>query len=304
MLGLVACGEPLPVEEVERAPGNFLAGIDETHPIPDRPGFYRKEILSRGYQLEPWRVNVHTEPFRVNPFSREEDVWVTNWHSNTENEQGEREPDDIHCHAIFAMDPVLQDDAQDFRGLFTDGFSPAFTLPEGFAVRIRKNERMMFQPMFNNRRPTTRVARMRLLVDYVPDSKRTREYTELRASVLRVSKRDLYWVEPGQIDRRQREVGAPFQGRIHAIGAHLHPYGELVEMERIRDGHVIASLRMHHAKKLEEERLDILHFPKGLYVRRGEMLRILTVYNNTSDEKIDAMGGLYVLYDPNGKPDA
>ncbi len=304
LLLLAACGDPPPVEEVEKEPGNFLAGIDEDRAHPDRPHFRRKEILSRGYELKPWDVNIHTEPFRVTPFSREEDVWVTNWRSNTENSAGEREPDDIHCHAIFSMDPVLQDDSQDFRGLFTDGFSPTFTLPEGFAVRVRKDERMMFQPMFNNRRPDSRVARMRLIVDYVPDSKKPREYTELRASVLRVSKHDLYWVGPGEIDRKVREIGAPFQGRIHAIGAHLHPYGELVEMERISDGKVIASCRMHHARALEDERLEILHFPKGIFVRRGERMRLTTVYNNTSDVKIDAMGGLYVLYDPNGKPDA
>ena len=63
-----ACGEPRPVDQVTREPDNFLAGIDEDKPHPTREGFFRKEVLTRGYALEPWRVNVHTEPFRVSPF--------------------------------------------------------------------------------------------------------------------------------------------------------------------------------------------------------------------------------------------
>lgn len=301
---VAACGDNARVDVVAKAPGNFLAGIDRSEPLPERPGFARKEVLSRGYELKPWDVNIHTEPFRVSPFSRDEDVWVTNWHSNTENEQGEREPDDIHCHAIFSMDPVLQDDVQDFRGLFTDGFSPVFTLPEGFAVRVRRGERMMFQPMFNNRRPEGRIARMRLHADFVPDSKKPREYVELRATILRASLRDIYWVEGGQFDRRTRVVEAPFQGRIHAVGAHLHPYGLYVELEDELAKSVIATCRLRPAEKPEDARLDILHFPAGIYIKRGQKLRVTTVYENTSATKIDAMGGMYVLYDPLGKPDA
>jgi hypothetical protein len=303
LVPLGGCGEP-PLKGPDEAAPNFLSGIDNNEPIPGRPGFMRKEILTRGYALEPGRVNVHTEPFRVSPFSSDEDVWITNWESNTENEAGVREPDDIHCHATLSASPILADDVEAFRGLFTDGFTPVFGLPEGYALRVRKGERMLFQPMFNNRRPDARTARMRLKIDYVPHSKRPRDYTELRGTVMRVSLGDLYWVAPGEIDRRTRVIEAAFRGRIYAIGAHLHPYGDFVELERESTGAVIALCKLRPADDLADVRLDIVHLPQGVFVRRGERLRVTAVYNNTSDEKVDAMGGLFVLYDPKGEPDA
>jgi len=285
-----------------RPPHSHLAGIDQDKPVPGRPGHFRKSILTRFYDLEPWSFNVHAEPFMVGIFRPDERVWITRWESNTENEDGSRAPNDIHCHAFFSNARLFQDDGQVYTGLFTDGFTPRVELPEGFAIPVERGRRMLFAPMFNNRRPKGRKASMRLTIDYVPDSKKKRAYRPLRAFTISVVIRpDLYWVEAGRIDERTRVVEAPFKGRVHLAGAHLHPFGEYVELIRESSHKVLCTCRMQKADRLQDERLSIYSSGEGFFVQRGERLRVTTVYNNTSDEKIDAMGGMVLMYDPDGE---
>jgi len=302
--GLAACGGRRPVEVLEEQPESHVAGFDEDLPVPGQPGSFCKRVLTRGYPLAAGAINRHAEPFRVGPFRRTERVWITGWRSNTENEEGEREPDDIHCHALFSDTPSLQDDMQTFTGLFTDGFTPHMELPEGFGIPVPADHRMIMQPMFNNRRPEARVSRMRLELDYVPDSQAQGSMRALHAWTLRVTERDWYWVPAGRTDRRTRIVEAPFRGRVHAVGGHLHPYGEYVEIERERTHEVLFTARLRKAGHLEDQRLDTYASSTGFFVRRGEPLRVSAVYVNPTPEKVDAMAGLFLLYDPEGEPDA
>ncbi len=298
-----ACGDA-PGPSLETAPKSHLAGIDKDAPIKDKPGHYRKTIVTRLYPLRADVVNIMAAPFRIGRFRMGERVWVTGWRSNTENADGTRAPDDIHCHTTLSDIPMIQDDGQLFMGAYTDGFTPVFELPEGFAIPVPAGMRMIFQPMFNNRRPEPRKARMRLEIDYVPDSERKLEYTPLTAYTIRVSESDMYWIEPRTQDTKTRVIEVPFEGRVHAIGGHVHPHGEFIELARERDHKVLFTARLLKAEKLEDQRLTTYQSTKGFYVRRGEQLRITAYYDNPTDEKIDAMGGFFVLYDPEGKPDA
>lgn len=300
---VAACGDA-PVETRGGTPRSHLAGIDRDAPIEGKPGHYRKTLLTKTYPLRADVVNIMAAPFRIGRFRMGERVWITGWRSNTENADGSRAPDDIHCHTTLSDVAMIQDDGQLFMGAYTDGFTPVFELPEGFAIPVPAGQRLIFQPMFNNRRPEPRKARMRLEIDYVPDSERTRELRSLSAYTIRVSDEDMYWIEPRAQDTKTRVIEIPFEGRIHAIGGHVHPYGEYIELRRERDHEVLFTARLSKTEKLEDQRLSTYQSTKGFYVRRGELLRITAYYDNITDEKIDAMGGFFVLYDAEGKPDA
>jgi hypothetical protein len=41
-----------------------------------------------------------------------------------------------------------------------------------------------------------------------------------------------------------------------------------------------------------------------VYRAAGESWRVTSTYANATAERIDAMAGLFVFYDPEGKPDA
>lgn len=303
MIGLAGCGEPAG-RTLEKAPRSHLAGIDKDAAIAGKPGHYRKTVITKTYPLRANVVNIMAAPFRIGRFRMGEKVWITGWRSNTENEDGSRAPDDIHCHTTLSDVPMIQDDGQLFMGAYTDGFTPVFDLPEGFAVPVPAGQRMIFQPMFNNRRPEARKARMRLDIDYVPESERRRTFRALSAYTIRVSDDDMYWVEPRASDTRTRVIEVPFEGRVHAMGGHVHPYGEYIELRRERDHEVLFTAKLLKAESLEDQRLTTYQSAKGFFVRRGEQLRITAHYDNPTDEKIDAMGGLFVLYDPEGEPDA
>ncbi len=299
---LHGCGEKEDVPLPPRRPIRIGAGLDQNTVLPD--GLRRKTVLTRSYKLGENTVNMHAEPFSLRRFDLEEPVWIVRWQSNTENEDGTRAPDDIHCHTIMANMPVVQEDSQLFLGLFTDGFVPRFVLPEGFAIRIDPSERIFFQPMFNNRRPTPRHARMRLEVDYLLDSERKRELVALQSFNISAHIPELYWIEPYETDTQSRIIEMPVTGRIHAIGAHLHPFGKSVELRRERDQKVQFIAVMDDDGPIEDQRLSTYSSTTGFFVRRGERYRITGVYENTSEERVDAMAGFFFLYDPKGKPDA
>lgn len=285
-------------------------GIDKDAAVEGTP-FFRKTIVTRPYKLRPWLVNYHAEPFKVKPFSTEEDVYITHWRSNTEEPDGTRSPDDIHCHTYLADSFPRQTGGWLFRGVFTDGFTPEFTLPEGYGVRVPKGESFRFLPMFNNRRPDARQAVMRVEVDYIPASRipKDKPLTELRAFTLSSAEPDTYWVrarekgEPPLRDVKKAPGTFPVSGRVHAIGAHLHPGGRTVELKRMRDKKVLHTARLVDAELLEHQRLTNYISEEGFFIRRGERILVTTIYENASYEKIDAMGGIFVFYDPKGRPD-
>lgn len=312
LLALGACGGPdakpdAAAKKRPQARSSWMPGIDKNEALGEGP-FFRKTVVTRAYDLEPWLVNFHAEPFRVKPFSRTEDVYITRWRSNTEEPDGTRSPDDIHCHTYMADSFPRQVDAWLFTGIYTDGFTPVFELPEGFGIRVPKGQAFKFLPMFNNRRAEQRKARMRLEVDYAPVSALP-DMTSLSAFTVSSARPDTYWIQPREPgtefyrDVKAREITMPTGGRVHAIGAHLHPYGRSVELKRVRDDKVMFTAVMIEAAELEHQRLTTYQSKEGFYVRRGERYVVTTIYENTTDEKIDAMGGLFLFYDPDGTPD-
>ena len=285
----------------------FSPGVDKNEDLGE--GTYRKTVLTRHYPLKPDMVGFHAEPFKIKVFDEDQDIYITRWRSNTEMTDGTRAPDDIHCHTTLSDVRMTQSDGQLFEGIYTDGFTPVFDLPKGFAVKVPAGRKLIFQPMFNNRRPSACEARMRLEVDYVTDPDLQKALVPLKAFTLSSSRPDQYWVPPreaGESFRRHvasRETVFPDTGRVHAAGGHLHPYGKYVELKRARDGKVLFTAEMKDDVALEHQRLTTYQSVEGFYVRKGERVIVTTVYENPLDEKIDAMGGFFFLYDPDGTPD-
>ena len=294
---LIACGGDEP-PEVE-----FLgAGVDRDERVAE--GLFRKTLISRAYSVLPEQINVHTEPFEIEPFSTEESVWVIGWRTKAVDETGGFLPDDIQCHTILSDHPLFQEVDKPFEGICTDGFTPVFKFPEGYGLRVRKGRRLSFQPMFNNRHDEGCQVRMQLEVDYVPESELKGPMRTLHCWALSVIYPDMYWVDAGERNETKREFEFPFTGRVHAIGGHIHPYGEYLELKRVKDGKVMFTAHLHKAERLADQRLDTYASTEGFFVREGETYLMTAVYENPTDKEIDAMGGFFIFFDPEGKPDA
>lgn len=303
-LGTAACGD---TGTEARKPAGPRAPAHEAGFIRDEVvaegGFRRRTVLTDTYLLPANRINVMPEPYRVRPFDVEERVFITAWSSNTEDADGSRAPDDVHCHAVLSDIPVKTDGIRLWSGLCTDGFTPRFVLPEGFAVAVDRGATYILRPMFNNRRPDARLARMRLVIDYVTESQAKGRLRALRGLVVTAQVPETYSVAPKETDVKSRVFEMPFTGRIHAIGAHLHPYGDSVSLARETDLRLMFTAKMQRAADLGDWKLSTFASQEGFYVTKGEPFRVTGTYINDSDKKTDAMAGLFVFYDPGGRPD-
>jgi hypothetical protein len=281
----------------------MTAAVDEDLPAaPD--GMRTRVVVTKPYPLAAGAVAIMAEPFAVRAFDPVGTAWIRSWESNTEDPEGAREPDDIHCHATLT-DVVITGESAGFRGIYTDGFTPRFELPEGFAVTVAPGERLLFQPMFNNRRPEPRASRMRVRVQWVDDAAaRERALRPLRGFTVSVASPERWWIDPFQSDVKTRDFVMPVTGRVHAIGGHLHPHGASIELRRESDGWVPFTARLTKAADLGDARLSTYASREGFAVRAGDRWRVTSLYENPTGDRIDAMAGLFLFYDPDGKPDA
>jgi hypothetical protein len=265
-------------------------------------GTRRRTVVSALFPLPANRVAIMGEPYRIEPFDTKERVFITAWSSNTEDARGQRLPDDIHCHATLSDAPIRHGESQVWSGVCTDGFTPRFALPKGFGVVVEAGASLLFQPMFNNRRPDSRHARMRIVMDYLTETEAKGSLKPLRGFVVSAVIPEGYFVPPRSEDRKSRVFRPPFSGRIHAIGGHLHPNGESVRLERESDGRELFTARMNRGPDLADWRLSFYSSEAGMYMSQHEALRVTGHYRNESSERADAMAGLFIFFDPDGRP--
>jgi hypothetical protein len=117
----------------------------------------------------------------------------------------------------------------------------------------------------------------------------------LYASLRSVQTPHLFFVPPGK-DVRELTFELPFNGSIHFLGTHLHPYGVSIELYNVsRHEQVWKGKR----KSGSDGPMEVYSNPAGYAVQAGETYKITTVYENPGAEKIDAMAGLFMLYSRN-----
>src|SRR5262249_35823757 len=114
----------------------------------------------------------------------------------------------------------------------------------------------------------------------------------LHASLRSVQTPHLYFVSPGT-DKRETTFTLPFNGRIHFLGTHLHPYGASVALYNVtRNEQGWKGIRTGGP----ESPMQVYSSAEGYSIRAGEEYRITAVYDNPTKLSIDAMAGLFMLY--------
>src|SRR5262249_51210607 len=158
------------------------------------------------------------------------------------------------------------------RALYSDGFTRGFRLPDGFAVPFSSRDRIHFMPMFNNR--TARVQRVRMDVELlvIREKDLRKPLTPLYSTLRSVSIPHLYFVPP---KRHQQQITfeAPFTGRIHFVGSHLHPYAESIELFDVSRSRPV--WRGYRPEKLlpGENAMETYSSTEGYAVRAGDTFR-------------------------------
>jgi hypothetical protein len=179
------------------------------------------------------------------------------------------------------------------RGLYTDAFTPDVRLPEGFGVRIAAGEGIHWMPMFNNRGDSVTNVRMKFRLSVIREKDLRKPLTPLYATLRSVMVPHLYFVKPGG-EVKSATFHMEFDGTIHFMGTHIHPYGLKVELFNVSRNELV--WRGGRKRNEPASEMGVYSDVNGYAVKAGETFRVLAAYENPTNAPIDAMGGLYILY--------
>jgi len=222
-----------------------------------------------------------------------EPVWMLAYRTEILDAQGRPPRENYLCHTFFGDQRVVQRQDQEMRGIYSDAFTPEVRLPEGFGIPLSPDDPLHWMPMFNNREDHPVRVRMKVTLTVIRAGDLRKPLRPLYSTLRSVQVPHLFFVPPGR-DQRQVTFEVPFDGRIHFLGTHIHPYGESIELYNVSRN---ASVWKGSRKK--DGSMETFSSAEGHAVRAGESFRITSVYRNPTSGPIDAMAGLYMLYSRN-----
>ena len=252
------------------------------------------EFSTELVELEPGAL-AHHLPRAMKDVRVAEPVWIVGYRTEIRDSRGKPPLENYLCHTFLGDQRVTQHEDQELKGIYSDAFTPEVRLPEGFGILVKADENLHWMPMFNNRgEDSTRVS-MRVVLSAIRVKDLKKPLTPLYSTLQSVTVPHLYFVPPGR-DEKSTTFKPSFDGRIHFLGTHIHPYGLSVELfnmsrkERVWEG----KRRLDAQGRMVA--MDVYSSAEGYPVRAGETYRITAVYENSTKAPIDAMAGLYVLY--------
>lgn len=279
------------VATVQAAPVETLSAF--------RPSELRTEFgktseveFSTGFvELEPGAL-AHHIPHAMKDFRFDERVWVIGYRTQIFDTRGKTPSENYLCHTFLADQRVAQRQDDELRGIYSDAFTPEVRLPDGFGIPFSPGDRLHWMPMFNNRRDESVRVVMKVVVTLIRERDLKKPLQPLYASLRSVQVPHLFFVPPGK-DERQVTFVLPFNGRIHFLGTHIHPYGASIEFHNVsRNEPVWKAIR----EQPPDGPMQVFSSSSGYPVHAGETYRIISVYRNPTGENIDAMAGLFILY--------
>lgn len=242
-------------------------------------------------ELEPGAL-AHHLPQAMRDLQFEEPVWIIGYHTEILDAQGKAPRDNYLCHTFLSDQRVAQHEENELSGIYSDAFTPEINLPEGFGIPMPPGERFHWMPMFNNRGVEPVRVAMKMTITLIRSKDLKQPLQPLYASLRSVETPHLFFVEPGQ-DRREVTFQLPFNGKIHFLGTHIHPYGVSIELYNVtRREQVWKGVRSGGPYGP----MGVFSSVEGSPIRSGDVYRITAVYDNPTRSRIDAMAGLFMLY--------
>ena len=119
----------------------------------------------------------------------------------------------------------------------------------------------------------------------------TKPLVPLYSTIRSVRTPNLFFVPPGAHEQ-EATFEFPFNGRIHFLGTHIHPYGESIELYDLARNRSI----WKGVRKKSGDQMEVYSSKEGYAFRTGERLRLTSTYNNPTGHWIDAMAGLFIFF--------
>lgn len=108
----------------------------------------------------------------------------------------------------------------------------------------------------------------------------------------------VHWmVPPGRHQYRTevtKQLDLPRDTCAHYVTGHLHPFGQWMRLIDMETGKVVFEITAEHfADRLGVKKMSEIVSPEGIRLEKGRRYELVTEYNNTQDQPIDAMAIVY-----------
>jgi hypothetical protein len=277
--------------------------------------------------------------FQLDAAAGEERVWIKRFKIDVLDGAQREESTEFLCHAWLMADSGLREPKTGQRGarggrdpsLFltiSQGFEDMH-FPPGFAVEFDRRDvsrvGLLTMAVNNNYDDIDRNVRFRATIDYLRDSAarqlgiqpltgiqlHARQSTSVvmaadhhhsgGASHHAASKTDHWLVPPGRqvlrSDVRRGVIG--FDGMIHFIKVHLHPYGESLTLVDKLTGEVVwKGNARNHPERAHLVAVDGYSSTLGIPIHRDRDYELITVYENPTAQPVDAMAVMRIYVHP------
>jgi hypothetical protein len=168
-------------------------------------------------------------------------------------------------------------------------------LPPGFGVRLSPEDNLEWMPMFNNRGVAPVQVRMRCELRVIREKNLIQRLRRLYSSLYSVKSPHLYFVEPGR-HTQEAAFELPFDGRIHFIGTHIHPYGEAIALYNESRNELVwrGSKKTDSAGRMVG--MEVYSSIEGYPVKAFDSFKLVSTYDNSTGKPVDAMAGVFLFY--------
>jgi hypothetical protein len=227
-----------------------------------------------------------------------EPVWVIGYQSSIYDPEGKRSRQNYLCHTFFGDQKVVQRQDQRMRAMYSDGFTQEVRLPDGFGLPLTPHDNLHWMPMFNNRDDRPAKVEMRIEVTLIRQKDLARPLRRVYSTLRSVQVPHLFYIPPRR-HRRETVFTFPFNGRIHFMGTHIHPYGESIELFNISRQERVWTSSMKQDAMGRPVAMETYSSAQGYPVKAGENYRLTSVYNNSTSEPIDAMAAIFLFFSLN-----
>ncbi len=245
-------------------------------------------------ELESGVLGHHAEG-TMKQFRFSEPVWVVGYKTEILDSVGKAPRENYLCHTFFGDGRMGQEQSRAMRVMYSDSFTREVWFPDGFGVYLTPDDDLHWMPMFNNREDRPVRVSMKVELALIRQKDLQKPLRRLYSVLQSIQVPHLYFVSPGH-HQKTISFKLPFEGRIHYVGAHIHPYAESVELHNdSRQENVWKGVRGASAGG-ELAGLGVYSNAEGYAVRNGETYTLTAAYNNTTNHLIDAMAGVFIFY--------
>ena len=274
--------------------------LSDFHPSTVRSDFgtvSSVEFVTELIQLEAGVLAFHPD-HAMRDFKFAEPVWIIGYQTEVLDARNAHPSENYLCHTFFGDQRVTQHDDREMLAIYSDAFTPDVRLPDGLGFRLAAGEPLHWMPLFNNRQEEPVRIRMRAVIFVIREKDRSKAMRTLYSTLRSVNTPHLFFVEPGRHEF-QKSFQAPFNGRIHFIGTHIHPHGVSIELYDETNGRLIWRSKRSLDQAGQMIGMDTFGSQSGYAVKAGDMFRITAIYDNPTAAPIDAMAGLFISYSRN-----